>query len=98
MALAVGVETDKNNIAAAGFQEMRYSQFRFFPVIARQMGAELTEKGNIKVNEDMETTIPGLFAAGDCTGGLPQVAKAVYEGCAAGISAGKYVRRRRKSS
>ena len=25
-------------------------------------------------------------------------AKAVYEGCAAGISAGKYVRRRRKSS
>ncbi|HJB88438.1 MAG TPA: NAD(P)/FAD-dependent oxidoreductase [Candidatus Blautia excrementigallinarum] len=66
--------------------------------IARQMGAELTEKGNIKVNEDMETTIPGLFAAGDCTGGLLQVAKAVYEGCAAGISAGKYVRRRRKSS
>lgn len=42
--------------------------------IARQMGAELTEKGNIKVNEDMETTIPGLFAAGDCTGGLLQVA------------------------
>ena len=38
--------------------------------IARQMGAELTEKGNIKVNENMETTIPGLYAAGDCTGGL----------------------------
>ena len=63
--------------------------------IARQMGAELTEKGNIKVNENMETTIPGLFAAGDCTGGLLQVAKAVYEGSAAGISAGKYVRRRK---
>ena len=60
--------------------------------IARQMGAELTEKGNIKVNENMETTIPGLYAAGDCTGGLLQVAKAVYEGAQAGISAGKYVR------
>lgn len=48
--------------------------------IARQMGAELTEKENIKVNEEMETTIPGMFAAGDCTGGLLQIAKAVYEG------------------
>lgn len=62
--------------------------------IARQMGAELTEKGNIKVNENMETTIPGLFAAGDCTGELLQIAKAVYEGSVAGIHAGKYVRRR----
>lgn len=61
--------------------------------IARQMGAELTDKGNIKVNAEMETTIPGLFAAGDCTGGLLQVSKAVYEGSMAGISAGKYVRR-----
>ena len=64
--------------------------------IARQMGAELTEKGNVKVDEEMQTTIPGLFAAGDCTGGLLQVAKAVYEGAQAGISAGKYVRQRYK--
>lgn len=60
--------------------------------IARRMGAELTDKGNIKVNERMETTIPGLYAAGDCTGGLLQIAKAVQEGCVAGIEAGKYVR------
>lgn len=62
--------------------------------IARQMGAELTEKGHIKVDAEMATSIPGLFAAGDCTGGLLQVAKAVHEGCQAGISAGQYVRRR----
>lgn len=62
--------------------------------IARQMGAELTDKGNIRVNEKMETTIPGLFAAGDCTGGLLQVAKAVYEGAQAGIQAIQYVRER----
>lgn len=62
--------------------------------IARQIGAELDEKGNIKVNENMETTVPGMYAAGDCTGGLLQVAKAVHEGCLAGIAAGKYVRNR----
>ena len=60
--------------------------------LARQIGAELTEKRNIQVNSSMETTVPGLFAAGDCTGGLLQIAKAVYEGAQAGISAGKYVR------
>lgn len=63
--------------------------------IARQMGAELTDRGNVRVNSDMETTIPGLFAAGDCTGGLLQVSKAVYEGSMAGINAGKYVRQKK---
>ena len=63
--------------------------------IARRMGAELTEKGNILVDENMRTTIPGLYAAGDCTGGLLQVSKAVYEGSMAGISAGKYVRHKK---
>lgn len=64
--------------------------------MARQMGAAHTEKGNIKVNEKMESTIPGLFAAGDCTGGLLQVAKAVYDGAQAGLSANQYVRNRQK--
>lgn len=65
--------------------------------IARQMGAEITDKGNIKTDEEMATTIPGLFAAGDCTGGLLQVSKAVYEGNMAAISAGKYVRHKKVS-
>lgn len=66
--------------------------------MARQMGAALTEKGNIKVNEKMESTIPGLFAAGDCTGGLLQVAKAVYDGAQAGISANQYVRKKEQKN
>ena len=65
--------------------------------IARQMGAEISDKGNIKTDEEMATTIPGLFAAGDCTGGLLQVSKAVYEGSIAAISAGKYVRHKKVS-
>ena len=43
------------------------------------MGAQV-EGNKIVVDDKMMTTIPGLFAAGDCTGGLLQVAKAVYEG------------------
>lgn len=65
--------------------------------IARQMGAEISDKGNIKTDEEMATTIPGLFAAGDCTGGLLQVSKAVYEGSMAAIRAGKYVRHKKVS-
>ena len=75
---------------------VRDSTETFVPEMARQMGAALTEKGNIKVNEKMESTIPGLFAAGDCTGGLLQVAKAVYDGAQAGLSANQYVRNRQK--
>lgn len=59
--------------------------------LARKIGAE-TEKGRILVDENMATNIPGLYAAGDCTGGLLQVAKAVYEGAKAGTEAIKWMR------
>lgn len=59
--------------------------------LAKKLGAQV-DGNNIAVNQSMETNIPGLFAAGDCTGGLLQVAKAVYEGANAGISAIKYIR------
>ena len=53
---------------------------------AKKLGA-LTNKDKIVVNEKMETNIDGLFACGDCTGGLLQVSKAVYEGTIAGLEA-----------
>lgn len=53
---------------------------------AKKLGA-LTNKDKIVVNEKMETNIAGLFACGDCTGGLLQVSKAVYEGAIAGLEA-----------
>lgn len=37
----------------------------------------------------MATNVEGLYACGDCTGGLLQISKAVYEGAKAGISARK---------
>lgn len=53
---------------------------------AKKLGA-LTNKDNIVVNENMETNVEGVFACGDCTGGLLQVSKAVYEGAVAGLAA-----------
>lgn len=46
-----------------------------------------TEEGAIKVDRRMATNIPGVFAAGDCTGAPLQVSKAVGEGHVAALSA-----------
>lgn len=59
---------------------------------AKKLGA-LIENNHIVVNDKMETTVPGLFAAGDCTGGLLQISKAVYEGAKAGTEVIKWIRK-----
>ncbi len=53
--------------------------------LARKVGAE-TENGKIKVNDKMQTSLPGLYAAGDCTGGILQVFRAVNDGATAALS------------
>lgn len=49
-----------------------------------------TEEGVIRVDRSMATNLPGVFAAGDCTGGPLQVSKAVGEGHVAALSACEY--------
>lgn len=53
--------------------------------LAKKIGA-ITQNNNIKVNENMQTSIDGLYACGDCTGGLLQISKAIYEGTKAGLT------------
>ena len=60
--------------------------------LARKIGAQI-DANRIVVDENMATSIPGLFAVGDCTGGLLQVSKAVYEGAKAGTEIAKAARR-----
>ncbi len=60
--------------------------------IFKKAGVELDEKGNIIVNEEQETSVKGVYAAGDVTGGLFQVVFATAEGSRAGINVSKYVR------
>ncbi|MCI9027740.1 MAG: FAD-dependent oxidoreductase [Lawsonibacter sp.] len=50
-----------------------------------------TDGGVIKVDRRMATNVPGVFAAGDCTGGHLQVSKAVGEGHVAALSACEYL-------
>ena len=45
------------------------------------------------VDESMATNVPGLYAAGDCTEGMLQIAKAVYDGAKAGTEITKYIRK-----
>lgn len=60
--------------------------------LARKIGA-LTDGNRIEVDESMATNVPGLYAAGDCTGGLLQISTAVGEGAKAAMSMIKFVRR-----
>jgi thioredoxin reductase len=48
--------------------------------LASDLGAELTERGTVDVDAFGQTTVPGLYAAGDVSSLMPQVASAIAEG------------------
>lgn len=51
--------------------------------LARKIGILVDAQNKIITDENMRTNIPGIYAAGDDTKGMLQVAKAVYEGALA---------------
>ncbi len=55
-----------------------------------------TENGNIRVDKDGMTALPGVFAAGDCLGGLCQVSVSVGTGALAGQRAAEFARRKKE--
>jgi len=60
--------------------------------LAVDLGVELTKGGFVRVNRlTQETNVPGVFAAGDVTGGRMQVTTAVGAGTSAAISAMRYI-------
>ena len=48
--------------------------------LASDLGAELTERDTVDVDAFGQTTVPGLYAAGDVSSLMPQVAGAIAEG------------------
>ena len=52
--------------------------------LAKKLGVVL-KNNSIQVDENMQTNIKGIYACGDCTGGLLQINKAVYEGAKAAL-------------
>ena len=59
---------------------------------ARKLGIMLNDN-KIKVDENMETNISGIFACGDCIGGTLQISKAVNDCMIAGLSVIQYVKK-----
>ena len=52
--------------------------------LAKKLGVVI-KNNSIQVDENMQTNIKGIYACGDCTGGLLQINKAVYEGAKAAL-------------
>jgi thioredoxin reductase (NADPH) len=63
--------------------------------LARKLGL-IIENNYLSVDKEMHTNIPGVFAAGDCIGGLNQISTAVGEGAIAGMEALKFMRSLKK--
>jgi thioredoxin reductase (NADPH) len=62
--------------------------------LAGLLGVQLDDEMKyIQTNKKMETSVPGIYAAGDITGPPWQVAKAVGEGCVAGLEAAGYAKK-----
>ena len=59
--------------------------------IALDIGVMPQVDSTIKVDAECRTEIPGVFACGDVTGKPWQVAKAVGQGCVAGLNAADFV-------
>ncbi|MFW9822772.1 MAG: NAD(P)/FAD-dependent oxidoreductase [Candidatus Thorarchaeota archaeon] len=60
--------------------------------LAKKAGIELLSDNCIKVNRDQETNLPGIYAAGDVTGGIRQITTAVGEGTTATMNAYLFIK------
>ena len=54
-------------------------------------GGLKTDGAHVITDRDMRTNLPGVFAAGDCTGRPYQLAKAAGEGCVAAFSVSRFI-------
>lgn len=68
-------------------------QLAFFSVahhpvndLALQLGCEVEDIGCVKVDDNAETSVPGVYAAGDLTSGMQLVSVAVAKGATAGVA------------
>lgn len=60
-------------------------------------GVELDDRGLVKTNRQLETSVPGIFASGDVrSGATMQIASAVGEGATAALSIREYLDEKKK--
>jgi glutamate synthase (NADPH/NADH) small chain len=56
-----------------------------------ELGVELTDRGNVSRNNDFETTVPGVFVAGDMGRGQSLIVWAIAEGRAAAAGVDRFL-------
>ena len=62
--------------------------------LAATLGLNLDESMKyVDTDKKMRTNVPGVFAAGDIAGPPLQIAKAIGEGCVAGLEAAAYAKK-----
>jgi thioredoxin reductase (NADPH) len=68
--------------------------------LALEIGVQLDLEtmSHIDANKKTETSVPGVFAAGDITGHPYQMAKAVGEGCVAGMEAANFAKKQKRNA
>jgi glutamate synthase (NADPH/NADH) small chain len=59
--------------------------------VVKQLGLELTERGNVKVNRNLMTGVPGVFSAGDAQRGQSLVVWAIADGRRAAREIDRYL-------
>jgi thioredoxin reductase (NADPH) len=60
--------------------------------VAEALGCRLDDEGYIATDERQATSVPFVYAAGDCDGGRKQVTQAMAEGETAGIELARRLR------
>lgn len=66
--------------------------------LAEKLGCEVTSDGYVVVDADRQTTVPGVFAAGDVTPGVQLLALAAAQGTLAGVKCAMSLRGDPRSS
>jgi thioredoxin reductase (NADPH) len=68
--------------------------------LALELGIQLDidTMSHIDTNKKTETNVPGVYAAGDITGHPYQMAKAVGEGCIAGMEAANFAKKQKRNA
>lgn len=85
-----GVDALERIVFDDGREERRRALFMRPPQtlasdLPRQLGCELTEAGLIQVGADNQTSVPGVYAAGDATSAAQQIVIAAASGAQAAI-------------
>ncbi len=61
------------------------------PALPKAFGCDLDPRGTLRTGEDKMTSVPGVFAAGDCSRGQSLVVWAIREGRTVAQSVDRYL-------